>query len=304
MRSIWFWRRTVVLLITLALVVIAPDSGQAAKTFRWKLKQGDKFQVDMTQKIKQNIQAAERTIDVSQDMKMQMSWNVAQVDSDGTIHLQQTIDRITMTMQIPGQGEMKFDSASEEEPQGIAKMIADMLKPMVGAKMTQTMNDRGQVLDFEVAKEALEGLRANPMLKQFFSEDSLKEMMAKGSAVLPEEAIDKGHTWTATMEINSPVGKMKTDTTYVYQGEEKRGGKVLDKFGLKLAMSFGEGGASLAKIQVKDQDCSGTMYFDAEAGRLVETQMTQKMTLEVAVAGQQMNQKLDQTMLLTVTPAK
>jgi hypothetical protein len=254
----------------------------------------------MTQQAKQTIQTGETPMDISQDMSMQMTSLVSQVDDDGTIHLQQTIDRIIMTMQIPGQGELKFDSASEQEPQGIAKMIGDMLKPMVGAKITQTMNDRGEVRDFKVAEEAVKGMQANPMMKQFFSEDSLKEMMTKGSAVLPEQAIEKGYTWTSAMEVNNPVGKVKTDTAYVYQGEEERGGTVLDKIGLKFTMSFGEGtGFMGAKIKMTDQDSSGTMYFDAEAGHFAETEIKQKMALEITFGEKQINQQVDSTMRMT-----
>ena len=97
-------------------------------------KLGDKYQVDMTQNMKQVLTVGEQTIEIPNEMVMTMSWVIDDVADDGTVKMTQTIDRIRMSMKAPGVGDIKFDSDSKEDPEGVAKMIADMIKPMVGAK--------------------------------------------------------------------------------------------------------------------------------------------------------------------------
>ncbi len=294
---------SIVSLVAVSLLA-SPDSAAAAKTFRWKMNRGDRFQVEMTQKVKQIITVGDRTVEVPNDMLMQMTWLVDSAD-DESFNMTQTFDRIKMTMKIPGAGDIEYDSASTEEPTGTTKTIADMLKPMVGAKFSQSMNVRGKVLDVKIPAEALKGFDANPLMKQFFAGDSMKEMMSKASPVLPDEAIDKGYRWQNKAETKTPVGTMTIDSTYVYDGEEQRGGRVLDKFSVSSTLGFADepAGPLGAKIKVSEQENLGTMYFDAAAGRFVENRVSQKFTLEVTVGTSSVNQKMESTVEMTVKPA-
>jgi hypothetical protein len=290
-------------LIAVCVLFANSEPVQAAKTFRWKMAQGDRFQVEMKQTIKQVITIGDRTVEVPNDTIMQMTWLVDSA-ADGTFSITQTFDRIKMSMKGPT-GDMEYDSASTEEPTGLTKTISDMLKPMIGAKFTQTMDVRGKVLDVKVPVEALKGFDANPLMKQFFASDSMKEMITKASPVLPDEAVDKGYRWQNKAETKTPVGKMTIDSSYVYDGEEQRDGRVLDKFSVSSTVGFADepGGLLGAKIKVTDQQTTGTMYFDAVAGRFVENRVSQKLTMEVTVGTSSVNQKLESTVEMTVKPA-
>lgn len=302
-------RRMAALLLALGLLLIIHGTARAAKTFRWKLSPGESFRVQMTQNMKTTVKRAGNDVNSSNEMVMQMTWRVEKVNDDGTVNVAQTIDRIKMAVDMPGQGQVKYDSDSPEAPEAdgamLGNMFRDMLGPMVGARIVQTMNTRGEILDVRIDEEVLASLESNPMMKQMFSEESFKEMAGKGAAVFPQAAIEEGHAWKIAAEINNPAGKMKADTSYVYQGEEERDGRILDRFRVDLILAFAEdAGMPGMKIKLKDQDCSGTMYFDNRAGRLVETQITQKMTMEVDMGGQQMDQAIETTMRLTVEPIR
>ena len=77
-------------------------------------------------------------------------------------------------------------------------------------------------------------------------------------------------------------------------GTVQRRGRALEKIGVDLKVSFPEGANPLGlRVRVKEQQNSGFLYFDAKAGRFVETQLVQKMTLETALGDQTHQQKLD-----------
>ncbi len=296
---------TAVALIVSVGILGRADPADAAKQLRWKVKAGEKYQLEMTQTTRQVVTLGEQTVEIPQQIVMYGTWVVDSVDADGTFRITQTIDRVTMTMSAPFTGEVKYDSASNEEPKGLAKTIGDVIQPMLGAKFTQTMDQRGKIHEIKVPNEAFQGLNANPVLKQFFTGDSFKEMFRKASPELPADAIDEGFSWKNSTENKTPLGTMKMDATYTYVGEEQRDARALDKFNVDIKLDFGNGaGPGGAKVRIGEQENSGTFYFDNEAGRIVETTMKQKVKIEVTVADQTVDQHLDNTVKMMLKPVR
>ena len=285
---------------------LGSDNAKAEKTLRWKLKKGDAFDVEMIQDVNQQMNVQGNDVNITQKMSMYVTWAVVEIGDDSIIQMTQTIDRIVMDMTVPNVGDVKIDTNSKEEPQGIGKMMMDMMKPMVNVKMIQKMNDRGEVLDVEIPEQALAGLNANPMMKQFFSGDAFKEMMKKASPALPEEPVTPGYAWSKKSTVKSPVGDMQMSNTFKYEGEVEKEGKKLEKITADVEMEF-LGGADNqlgADIKVTEQDNKGAMFFDAEAGRFVESNLEQKMTMKVDVAGQSITQKITNKTVMKIKPKK
>jgi hypothetical protein len=266
-------------------MMLSAPSALAGKTLRLKYKTGDVFQVEVVQEQKQKISMGAQTQDIPVNLTMGMTWNVDNVNADGIIDMTQSIDRVQMKMTIPMQGEVTFDSAADGEPEGLAGMLAQGIKPMIGAKFKQKMNDRGEVLEFTVPDDVKEKLGASPMVGQLLSEDTLKETFSKTAPVLPEQEVEKGFSWDSTYSApeNPMLGVMSVTSKYTYVGEEKRDNKTFDKFtvtttiGLKAAEGAPGGGA----VSLGDQSSSGEVYFDAEAGYFVESTIGQKMEIKM-----------------------
>lgn len=283
-----------------ATVFVALPTAQAAKQLRWSLMEGDRFEVEMKQEMKQILTVMDNTVELPTTLTMYMSWQVEDVADNGAITIAQTIDRIKMSIKAPI-GDVVYDSDSRKKLDGPAKTIADMLEPMVDAKFTNKMSDRGEIIDVEVPKEAFKGLEANPVLKDFFSSKSFRDMMRQASPVFPEAAIDEGFDWSNETEVKTPVGTMKMDATYTYQGEEELDERTVDKVGAKLKIEFSpDDGPLAAKIEITDQDNSGTIYFDSEGGHLSSTSMKQRLTMKVTVGDTTVDQKIETTVSMTV----
>lgn len=289
-------------LFMLALTVLAAANAHAETTFRWKVQAGDKFEVTMTQDMKQSVTVGDETVDVPNNLVMYMTWTVDSVDDKAVIHMSQTIDRIRLSMQVSGVGDVQYDSAATEEPAGAAKAIAEMFKPMVGVKFTQEMDNRGKVLAVQVPPEALKGLKSNPLVQQFFSNDNFKDMLRQAAPVLPDEAINEGYSWKNDTVNNTPVGKMSIAATYTYGGQQlAASGRSLDKFTADVKLAFEEGVGPLgAKIKILDQDNSGEMLFDQQAGHFVETRMKQTLTMQVTVGNTTVDQRIETTVAMFV----
>lgn len=291
------------LLATLMILVASPAFAQ--KTFRWKVKAGEKLSAVLEQKSKQTMTIGDRTIEVPTAMTLKMLWEVKDVNEADFV-LIQTIEQAKLKMTAPGIGDVEYDSASKEEPQGVAAKLSETFKPMLGVPFEQKMNSRGKVLDVKVPEKAFEGIKKNPMLKSLFSEKTMSEMIGKVSPELPEEAIKAGYSWQQKTENKTPVGSLKMDSKFTYKGEQKVEGKTADVFDVDATMEFGEApkGPFAPKITLKDQDFEGKIYFDQAAGRIIKTTVKQEFEMDVRVADQAMKQVMENTITMTVAPAQ
>ena len=187
----------------------------------------------------------------------------------------------------------------------MARVLADTMSPMVGTKIVQTMNKRGQILDVTVPDEALSGLRQNPLTKQLISDSFMKDSFATASPEFPAEALVKGQYWQSSTEMRSPVGPMKLNNTYTYRGSKHRNGHQLERIGIKVEMELDEKPNALGvKIDLKDQENDGEILFDNQLGHLVESTMVQKMTMTINAFGQTVDQRTENTQHLTIRPTE
>ncbi len=99
--------------------------------------------------------------------------------------------------------------------------------------------------------------------------------------------------------IHKPIlGKQKIAMTYTYQGTETAGEEQLETISVVGTVEFEPTQTEKPlgmKLEVQDQTFSGSIQFDATAGRLVRSEMTQKIVIKVEAAGQ----KFDQNVIVT-----
>jgi hypothetical protein len=131
------------------------------------------------------------------------------------------------------------------------------------------------------------------MLGDSPSEDGVKRMMTQTGLVLPDSPAGKGKSWNSKVEGKmGTFGKMVVDTKFSYEGPETRGGKRLEKISAKPTVTLLVDDDAPVSMKIASQDSKGAAYFDNEAGRLVETTMTQNLEMEVTTMGQTFAQKL------------
>ena len=281
------------------LLAVGFQSASAQESLRWNLQKGQAFSLKMNQDMMQKMQLpglGAQEIPMTQEVDM--TWSVVDSDAEG-FTVEQVITRMQMTLKSPFMN-IEYDSDDTDSKDPSAKQMAESMKNILGKKFVQKMNRRGEVIDVKVPEE-LEGDSAsarNPM-----SGDMLKQVTQQAALVFPEGGLSVGKSWDSSIDMNMNGMAMKTKNTYTYEGTEKVDGKELHKFGIKIDMAI-EGGPQGIEVSVKDQDNGGVVYFDAQEGRIVSATSKQKMTLEMNAQGQQIEQEMDGTVKLTVTPIK
>ena len=281
-----------------------PTYGQ--KLLRWELKPGQALDVQFTQDMTIQMNAMGRDLQSSADMGMTMRWNVESVEPDGTARIRQSIDQLSMRLETPGSDPIEYDSAQEEEPVGTAVILATSVDPMVGVEFTQQMSSAGEILAVELSEQAKQQLDAAPsgaQLKEILSQNGLKALLSQAATVFPTTPVKPGDSWTGSTTSKSPVGNLSMDMTYTYRGTEMSNGQPLEKIDVEMTVRFPEPNATNGmSIAVRNQKNTGTLYFDAAAGRFAMSELNQNMRLVTTVGGQEQSQIMSTILRMEVHP--
>jgi hypothetical protein len=298
---------TAVVILSFSAVVLRAggpgDHGSTAQQeeFRWKLKAGQKFKVQVDQKMTQRIDMGTGEQEMPMSFAMFMSWTVDEATED-EFKITQTIDRVTLAMTLPGMGDIEYDSHSAEEPEGMAVQFAGVLEPLIGLKIHQTLNGRGESVECEIDADALEALNSAGMGAQFASEDTLKNLIGQSACVFPELAVSQGDSWNDEFSVMNQMGKMITSAKYTYDGPEEVDGKSLQKISVESTVAVEGTDDAPVEVEIKEQENKGTVWFDNAAGYITSATGTQKMTMTVVTMGQEISLVTDGTSSFTVTP--
>jgi hypothetical protein len=297
--------------VALSATLLANAGQAAAQELRYKFNAGEKLQFNMTQNMTMSLTGeglpAQKT---SLEQITEMSWNVEEV-KDGTAQIGQSIDRIKMSLAAPNNVSFDYDSASEEEPTGnIANMMAPVLDAMVGATFDVTMNPRGEILEIQVPETLTQAMQKLPnaaAMGDMFSKEGFEKLVQQGSLTFPEGELESGHEWENSIEMQNPAlgGKQTVTTKYRYLGQEEVDGQMLDAFAITVNMDFGQGaGPAGAKMSIKDQESSGKIYFDREAGHMKSSSVDMTMNMEITAFGRTLNSQLKQNVKVDVKEAE
>jgi hypothetical protein len=290
-----------------AVFVCLPSLACAQEPLRWKFNPGDKLNYDMIQDMTIGSTGGPlgaQTMTMRQEMDM--TWAVEGVNEEGDAVIRQKFERMKIKMTLPPPlGAIEYDSKSGQAPQGPAAMLAPMYKAMTEAEFELTMTSRGEIKDVKIPEQVLAALRNSPgaaAMGDMATPEGFKKMISQGALVLPEEAPEQGKEWSTKVEVNNPMaGKQVIETTYRFEGFTEMEGKQFAKISPELKMQFE--GTPQVQMNVSEQDSSGEILFNADEGRLDSSNLKQNVTIDITVGGQMLQQKIDQTIEVKVTPA-
>jgi hypothetical protein len=284
--------------LSLTLVLLFCSSAGAQTTLRYKFKPGDQLQYELRQDMTMAMNVGGMNIDMQMNQTIDVSWNIRAVDQAGNAKMTQKFERVRFTMEGGPIGKIAYDSKDGKDPEGpFGQAMGPILKAMAGSEFEMTMTPRGEIKDVNVPEkitDALKNLQGAAGFGNMFTEERLKQMTGQAGLQLPVEAVAKGKTWSSTLAMKMPFGKMTVNNLMTYEGPASREGKNLERVTIKPTVTLEGDGAAAIDVKIKSQDTMGAAYFDNTAGRLVETNLTQNMEMEVSVAGQNFTQVIKQ----------
>jgi len=270
-------------LVGLALLFSATAvPAQAQTTLRYKFKPGDKLAYVVENKMSMKLDVAGKEMEMAVSQMMELAWNVESVGSDGKAMIQQKITRIQFAMDGLG-GKIQYDSADGKLPAGpLSDTAGPILKALSGLEVSLSMDPRGEIRDVKVPPAFLKTLKDNGGggVEDMFNEDAMKKMLGQSSLAFPKEALAKGKTWNQKLSFKAPFGEMRMDNLYTYEGAVQKEDKKLEQISVRPTITLRTDDNVPAAMNLKDGGGKGVAYFDNDAGRLLEMNTTQNMTME------------------------
>ena len=289
------------LALTVATAALSAGAVRAQTLLRWKFQPGQTLHYEVQQDVKTKGNVGAQAIGMTMKMTMDMTWKVDAVDAQGNGSLTMTLDRVRMKADLPQGMSMEYDSASDKEPEGLAKMLASSFKAMLKQPITMKTSPRGKMSDVKVPA-AMQGLlkQANNPAGEMLSAEGMQKL--GGMSALPEEPIKPGKTWSEKATVKSPMGNMEVETNFRYLGNVQQQGQTLEKIAQKMTMKLA-GGEKKLPMEIKKQEGKGTLLFDNVAGHPVSNAMKMNMTMELEVVGQKIERDVETDMQMKlVTP--
>ncbi len=273
----------------------------------WKLKEGTRWRVEVVQSIRTETQRGERRDAISMETAMEMQWIVDRVDADGSMHLTQTYQRFRLKSSSPDAEPVAYDSASSREPADELKPIARMMRPLIGMRYQVVLSQRGEIASVERPSETeslLGDLPAMSRWKKMLTKDGIDRVLRQSLGVLPESAVEVGDRWTSTQQVDSPFGALTIETSYRYEGSQRREQRTLQHIRAVIETTVAGEGAAVPladKLQSKQQ---AVYYFDTARGCLAESHLLQTVRSEVPYAGAKIGVKSVGTVMLRISQSE
>jgi len=194
-------------------------------TLAWKFEKNKTFYQTMKTHTEQTMKVMNNDVTQKQDQTFIFSWTPLE-EKDGKWTLEQKILGVKMDIDIGG-SPIKYDSTSAAAGNA-SNPLSEFFKALVGSTFKVTIDPKTlKISKIEGRDEFVKKLvnankQMQPLLDKILSEDALREMAEPTFAVVPNETVEKGKTWTKTTTLDmGPIGKYKNEYTYKYEGTEK-----------------------------------------------------------------------------------
>jgi hypothetical protein len=272
---------------------------RAESTLRWKLTPGENLAVAVTQTTKSTVAYAGKSTATEIKLDMELLWRVLSAEN-GQIRLEQTVRRLSVSLDAPPAGKVLYDSAKSEKPAGAAREIAAELAPLLAAKVEITMNDLGEVLEAKTAGEA--AAAGTPPTSSLLTKEAVQQLLKQPLVVLSKEAVSMDKPWVRENDLATSLGAAKQVTTYKYVGPVEEEGHKLEKIAVETRLQPML--QAMPKLLLKSHKQTGEVLFDAEAGRVFKATQDQTLVTERPYRETQIVVTLESKQQTTLTPAK
>jgi hypothetical protein len=288
----------------IALVQVATANGNAEVQLRWKLSEGTHLRVSLTQSIKSETSVGERTEAISFESQMEMDWRADRTDDDGSIHLTQTYKRFRLKSAPPDAEPAVYDSSAADEPPDQMKPIARAMRPLIGIRTSLVLSHRGEILEAvqpPETKSLLGDLPSTSQWRQMLTTEGMERVLQQSLGILPESPVEVGDSWTHTREVQSPLGPLRIENRFTYDGTVPSDGRILQRIRGSTTTRFIERDTAGQPSQTLRHPPQPALYlFDNEAGYLVESHVTQAVGSEVPYGDTTVRVKTSGTVTLKI----
>jgi hypothetical protein len=236
-----------------------------------------------------------RDVEMTMVQTVDLTQKVQSVGPNGQAKVLQQFERWRLTMDRPT-GKIEIDSKEDKVPEGpVGEALSPILKSLIGAEFTMTMDARGVIANIIVPKALVTALTDNPTpcMEDLFSEEGLKRLISQSGLILPPQAAVRGSSWNQKADLKMSYGVQKMATVYTYEGPTQRAGRNLEQVTFKIDLKLEPDPEVKIDVKFKVNHSKGTALFDNESGRLAEKTAEQILTLDVTLGEQAFQQRIE-----------
>lgn len=224
----------------------------------------------------------------------------------GAVKTTNQFEVFQITVNIPGGGEVSFDSGGSEtiaEGDGPIESMKRYFKLLSSMEWTTILGADGKVTKVEFAPGVAD--RVPELFKAELNPERWKREANRELDRLPNSLVKVGETWDRDSESELGSGqKFLLNKEYRYVGRVERNGRPMDHVVIDTkSVKYEIGPDSTLPLQVKESDLKinsskGDLWFDPELKVLAEIQETMHITgkLILVINGNELPSELDLTM--------
>lgn len=293
-------RLTSVLVLAVTGTLIGPSAGCAAKVLSWRLEPEQQYRVVVDWTSKTVIAGSS----VTNGTKCDLVWTVKSVDAEGRYEIAQTLVQVKQSLQSADGTVFQYDSTSESEIKGTTAFLATYWKPLLGVERVFTMTSQGKVIESEETKALTSA--DNALISRAFGRDAWRTAVRQGSVVLPIEGLEPKQAWAEPQAVALPgdASKLTVTRSYTYEGETKKedSDTPLDLIKVDNRFEIDSDAEKPSPIRIIQQSGSGEIFFDATAGRLVNSKLDQSVTLRYESKDRELDSQLTTAFQMSFQP--
>ena len=275
---------------------------QAQVKLEQKLVEGAKTVNHTNMKVTQTLSLAGMNLETSSDRFVIVSSKAGKRETDGKIRVDQNVDKLSITVKLPGGLMLTFDSddPNKKAENPALQPLVDAMGALSKAKIVFIYDQAGKVVAVEGLDKAAE--KVSEEARGDLDPEVAKKNANQEIDRLPSDPVKVGDTWSRNADLNLGSGQIMSMTTeYKYVGEVKDGDKTYDKIEAKTTtttFSIAEGSKlplRVTKSDLKPTESSNTLLFDRSAGQFQSNKGKLRIQgdLEFSINGQTLPAKLD-----------
>jgi len=258
------------------------NSDDTAIRCRWKWNAGDRLCVQIKNSNTTTTSSGETRIERKSESIIDEIWHVESVDDQGVAKVIVTVDRYRLLGQGP-EGQFKVDSELKNEDNDEDQLVRTTRDFFKALRLSISVDSRGDVQSARADDDFVRRVASNPLAAQFqnfLSEDGIKETFRQMIPPFPEKGLQKGAEWKDSVVVKNPDGNQTMNLLFKYEGVVNRNEQPLEHFTVigKLDL-LNYGANSNLNFEINAQENKGDIYFDNTAGRMVDSQTTQTLTI-------------------------
>jgi len=270
-----------------------------------KFVEGAKTVNHTNMKVTQTLSLAGMNLETSSDRFVIVSSIAGKRETDGKIRVDQNVDKLSITVKLPGGLMLTFDSddPNKKAENPALQPLVDAMGALSKAKIVFIYDQTGKVVAVEGLDKAAE--KVSEEARGDLDPEVAKKNANQEVDRLPSDPVKVGDTWSRNADLNLGSGQIMSMTTeYKYVGEVKDGDKTYDKIEAKTTtttFSIAEGSKlplRVTKSDLKPTESSNTLLFDRSAGQFQSNKGKLRIQgdLEFSINGQTLPAKLDLTL--------